>query len=382
MAFSLHAGDTWKVTSKLTLNYGLRWDKFSPTYETGDQLAFFSFKANPDAGNLPGSVAYAGNKWGDASAGVRYPETPFNGGFGPRVGAAYRLDNQTVVRAGYGVFYTQAFYPGWGGGMTLDGFNPQLSFGNSISGYEPSFYLDKGFPSYSTKPNISLSADNGTNGPTYRPTSANHLSYTQQWNLTVERKLGNSSVVSVAYIGNKGTHLPSQMQPLNVLNPALLTSLGSANLNTVFQPGQTSLFGVNVPYSNWVQTLNDGGTCKPTVAQALVPYPQFCGGLTGLNENEGTSIYHSFQAKIERGFQNGLYLGASYTWSRLTTNASSTTQATAGYGGIGGVINPFQGSRNKSLSPDDIPNTVSILGTYDLPVRNRKEIHERHRLHQ
>ena len=160
------------------------------------------------------------------AAGVRYPETPFNGGFGPRVGAAYRLDNQTVVRAGYGVFYTQAFYPGWGGGMSLDGFNPQLSFGNSLSGYEPSFYLDKGFPSYSTKPNISLSADNGTNGPTYRPTYANHLSYTQQWNLTVERKLGNSSVVSVAYIGNKGTHLPSQMQPLNVLNPALLTSLG------------------------------------------------------------------------------------------------------------------------------------------------------------
>ena len=52
----------------------------------------------------------------------------FNGGFGPRVGAAYRLDNQTVIRAGYGVFYTQAFYPGWGGGMSLDGFNPQLSF--------------------------------------------------------------------------------------------------------------------------------------------------------------------------------------------------------------------------------------------------------------
>jgi hypothetical protein len=367
LAFSLHAGDTWKLTNRLTVNYGIRWDKFTPTFETSNRLAFFSFKDNPGAGNLPGSVAYAGNQWGSASAGVRYPETPFNGGFGPRIGAAYQLpDGKTVIRAGYGVFYTQAFYPGWGGGMSLDGFNPQLSFGDSLSGYEPSFYLDKGFPAYSTAPNISLTADNGTNGPQYRPTYANHLSYTQQWNLTVERKIG-TSIVSVAYVGNKGTHLPSQLQSLNVLNPALLSSLGSQDLNTVFQPGQTSLYGVNVPYSNWVSTLDTAGTCKPTVAQALVQFPQFCGGLFGLNENEGTSIYNAFQAKYERGFKNGMYFGANYTYSRLTTDASSTTQATAGYGGIGAVINPYQGSRNKALSPDDIPQTVSILGTYDLP---------------
>jgi hypothetical protein len=367
LAFSLHAGDTWKLTNSLTVNYGLRWDKFTPTFETSNRLAFLSFLPNPGAGGLPGSVAYAGNQWGSASAGVRYPETPFNGGFGPRIGAAYQLpDNKTVVRAGYGVFYTQAFYPGWGGGMSLDGFNPQLSFGDSLSGYEPSFYLDKGFPAYSTAPNISLTADNGTNGPQYRPAYANHLSYTQQWNLTVERKIG-TSIVSVAYVGNKGTHLPSQLQPLNVLNPSLLSSLGSTQLNSVFQPGQTSLDGVNVPYSNWVQTLDSAGTCKPTVAQALVRFPQYCGSLFGLNENEGTSLYNSFQAKYEKGFRNGLYFGANYTWSHLTTDASSTTQATAGYGGIGGVINPYQGSRNYSLSTDDIPNTVSVLGTYDLP---------------
>ena len=366
LAYSLHAGDTWKISNKLTVNYGLRWDKFTPTFETGNRLAFFSFLPNPGAGNLPGSVAYAGNNWGSASAGARYPETPFNGGFGPRIGGAYQINNSTVVRVGYGVFYTQAFYPGWGGGMSLDGFNPQLSFGDSLSGYEPSFYLDNGFPSYSTAPNVSLTADNGTNGPNYRPTYANHLSYTQQWNLTLERKIGNS-VASVAYVGNKGTHLPSQMQPLNYLNPSLLTSMGSKELNTVFQPGQTSLYGVSVPYANWVSTLDSAGTCAPTVAQAMVAYPQFCGGLIGENENEGTSLYQSFQLKYERGFANGLYLGANYTYSHLTTDASSTTQATAGYGAIGGVINPYQGSRNQSLSPDDIPHTFSLLGTYDLP---------------
>ena len=104
-------------------------------------------------------MGYAGNDWGAASAGVRYPETPFNGAFAPRIGFAYQLGSQTVLRAGYGVFYTQAFYPGWGGGMSLDGFNPQINFNDSLAGYEPSFYMDNGFPAYSKDPDVSLTAD-------------------------------------------------------------------------------------------------------------------------------------------------------------------------------------------------------------------------------
>ena len=358
-AYALHVGDTWRINSKLTFSYGLRWDKFTPTFETGNKLAFFSFAPNPGAGGLPGSVAYASNS-------KRYPETPFNGGIAPRLGLAYRLGDKTVVRAGYGVFYTQAFYPGWGGGMSLDGFNPQLNFGDSLSGYEPSFYMDKGFPAYSKASNISATADNGTNGPNYRPTYANHLSYTQQWNLTVERKIGNSAVASIAYVGNKGTHLPSQLQPLNVLNPTLL-AMGTSALNSVFAPGQTSLNGVQAPYAGWAQQLLSAGTCKPTVAQAMVAYPQYCGGLIGENENEGTSMYNSMQLSFQKSFGGGIFAGANYTLARLTTDASSTTQATAGYGAIGGVINPYQGSRNTSLSPDDQTHVFSLLAVYDLP---------------
>jgi hypothetical protein len=172
----------------------------------------------------------------------------------------------------------------------------------------------------------------------------------------------------VAYVGNKGTHLPSAMQPLNYLNPALLTSMGSTELNTVFQPGQTSLYGVSAPYADWVQQLNGAGGCKPTVAQALVAYPQFCGGLTGVNENQGTSIYNSLQINFQKNFSSGIYLQANYSYSRLTTDAASTTQSgQAGYGAIGAVISPYQGSRNKALSPDDIANTVAVMATYDLP---------------
>jgi len=369
-AYSLHVGDTWKATPKLTVNYGIRWDKFSPTFESNNYLSFFSFKDNPGAGNLPGSLVFAGNNWGAASAGVRYPENEWNGAFAPRLGVAYAVSDKTVVRAGYGLFYTQAFYPGWGGGMSLDGFNPSIGFGDSLAGYEPAFYLDNGFPAYSRTENIDLSADNG-HSPLYRPAYANHLSNTQQWNLTIEHKFGQKGFASVAYVASKGTHLPSQMQPINVLNPSLL-SMGST-LNAVFQPGQQTLDGVNAPYAGWAQQLTAAGGCSPSVAQALLPYPQFCGGLVGENENEGTSHYNSLQAKWGRNLSGGLYLEANYTYSHLTTDASSTTQATAEYGGIGPVISPFQGSRNMSISPDDIPNVASIMGVYDVPFGKGKQ---------
>jgi hypothetical protein len=230
-AYSLFAGDTWKVNSKLTLNLGIRWDRFSPTSETNDQFSFFDFGPNPGAGNLPGRLTFAGNKWGPDSSGLRYPEDVYNTAIAPRVGLAYRIDDKTVIRGGYGIFYTQAFYPGWGGGMSLDGFNPNVNFGSSLGGYVPGFYLDSGFPAYNKSPNITATADNGTNGPIYRPKDGNHLSYTNQYNVTLERKWGNQ-ILSAAYVGNHGVHLPSQMQPINVLNPSLL-SLGS-QLNSVF----------------------------------------------------------------------------------------------------------------------------------------------------
>jgi hypothetical protein len=144
-------------------------------------------------------------------------------------------------------------------------------------------------------------------------------------------------------------------------------------LNAVFTPTTQSLYGVSQPYAGWAQQLISAGGCSPSVAQALVEFPQYCNGLTGENENEGTSHYNSFQAKYGRTLSNGFYMEANYTYSRLTTNASSTTQSTAGYGAIGAVISPYQGSRNMSLSPDDIPHTVSVMAVYDAPFGKGKQ---------
>ncbi|MGH7867357.1 MAG: hypothetical protein ACREP9_06900, partial [Candidatus Dormibacteraceae bacterium] len=309
-AWSLHAGDTWKATPKLSIDYGVRWDVFTPAWEKYNQLSFLDPQGtNSGAGGLPGRLAFAGTQWGAASFGRRSPETTWYGGFAPRLGIAYRINEKTVVRTGYGIFYSDAYYPGWGGGVSQDGFSTTPSFSSTLGGLQPAFILNQGFPqNFQHPPLIDPSADNGQSSILYRPFDANRLPYAQQWNLTIEHQFTNNFYISAAYVGNKGTRLLSQTAPLNALNPSLL-SMGQS-LFDQFQPGQTTLDGVSIPYSGWVQQMT---ACPPTVAQALLQYPQYCSSLTGLNENAGSSTYHSLQLKAERRFSNGIWLLGTYT---------------------------------------------------------------------
>ena len=91
-AYGFFAGDTWKATQKLSVTLGLRWDVFTPSTEKNNQTSFFDPTApNPGADNRPGSLAFAGSKWGDASYGSNAPENTYYKAFGPRVGFAYAL---------------------------------------------------------------------------------------------------------------------------------------------------------------------------------------------------------------------------------------------------------------------------------------------------
>ncbi|HET9178404.1 MAG TPA: carboxypeptidase regulatory-like domain-containing protein [Terriglobia bacterium] len=371
--YSLFAGDTWKLTDKLSLDYGVRWDVGTPASEKHNHLSFLDpLGANPGAGNRPGRLAFAGTgdgtiNYGSAGYGKPFPEDTWYGGFGPRLGFAYALRQGTVVRGGYGIFLNQAYYPGWGGGIALDGFNSTPGFSSTNGGLTPAFLLQQGLPqNFQPPPFIDSSFLNGQDGPLYRPVSANHRAYAQQWNFTIEHQFTNNSYVSLAYVANKGTHLPSSETPLNALNPSLL-SMGQS-LFDEFQPGQTSLDGVSVPYSGWADQMQ---SCAPSVAQALTPYPQYCGGLQGLNENAGTSIYHSFQVKAEHRLSSGLWFLTSYTLSKLLTT-SDTVQTTSLQGGIQGVISPYQRDRNKVLSENDTPNILAVSLIYDLPFGQGK----------
>ncbi len=106
--------------------------------------------------------------------------------------------------------------------------------------------------------------------------------------------------------------------------------------------------------------------------QALLPFPQFCSSLTGLNENAGNSTYHSFQAKGEKRFSAGLYLLAAYTASKLITDAGHVDPEALTWSGVTGVISPFERRRNKSLAHDDVPQVLSFTFVYELPLGRGK----------
>ncbi|MBV9034507.1 MAG: TonB-dependent receptor [Acidobacteriaceae bacterium] len=359
-AYGFFAGDTWKATPQLSVNLGLRWDVFTPSTEANNQTSFFDpVGPNPGAGNRPGRLAFAGTKWGSASYGSNAPEVTDYKNFGPRVGFAYAVTPTTVVRAGYGVFFMQAFYPGWNGGIATDGFNQTVSFNSTLGGIQPAFLLQNGLPqNFQKPPVIDSSYLNGQNAPNYRPQNANHLPYGQQWNFTVEREFGKDIHGTVAYVGNKGTRLLSQISPVNALNPSLL-SLGN-QLNDQFTPGQTVLDGVSIPYAGWVEQMKG---CPPSVAQALLPYPQYCGNIYGQNENNGNSTYHSLQLGAQKRFSAGLFFMASYTFSKSITNADNAQSSQ----GAVRVISPFEQNRTKSLSLADTPQVFTLSWSYELP---------------
>jgi len=375
-SWNLHIGDTWRATPKLSINFGVRWDVATPSLEKWDHLAFFDpLGPNPGAGNRPGRMVWAGTKsglldisYGAAGFGERHPEKTWYKGFAPRLGIAYTVNDKTVVRTGYGIFYLGSYYPGWSGGAALDGFSITPGFSGSLGGMEPAFMLREGLPQdFQRPPFIDAGLLNGQWQPLYRPFDANRLPYTQQWNLTVERQLTNNFYVSAAYVGNKGTRLLSQKVPLNALNPQLL-SMGQT-LFDEFGEGQSELNGVANPYPGWETQL---GACAPSVAQALVPYPQYCGPLVGLNENAGNSTYHSLQLKAEQRLSQGLWFLAAYTASKTLTDADIVQSESGTWSGANGSISPFEMQRNKALAIEDVPQTFSLAVVYDLPFGKGK----------
>lgn len=368
-----YVSDTWKITPKFTLNIGVRWDVNPPTKDKYDRVSYFNPNvANPAAPGYNGVMRWAGDYAGAASLGRSYPETVYYRNIAPRIGFAYAVTPKTVVRTGYGIFFSPIQYPGWTSGVSPGrvGFNNTFTVPSPDGGFTPIGFLQDGLPPVPADqepPFFDESVANGRNPGLYREFSPARGAYSQQFNLTIERQIGADSHVSVAYVGNKGTRIVSQMLHINTPHPSEL-SLGE-DLYHQFAPGDTSFAGVSVPYAGWAGAMQQ---CAPTVAQALTPFPQFCGSIANLGEHAGNSSYHSFQSKYERRFSRGLWVLTSYTFSKFISTYADVQADAVNWGGSSGIISPHERERFKALDNQDVPHTLSIAMMYELPFGKGK----------
>ena len=189
----------------------------------------------------------------------------------------------------------------------------------------------------------------------------------QNWDIEFQHQFTSDLILSVAYVGNHGTHLRTSVAQINNLNPQFF-SLGSA-LNADINSSTATSLGINPPFQQFESLYGPGN-----VAQALRPYPQYQSINTDCClENLGQSTYNALLAKLERRFHNGLNLLASYTYSKTLTDADSALPAFVAFSGGGSIQDSYNLKNEKSLSYQDIPHTFVVSYIYELPVGKGKK---------
>lgn len=350
--------DNFKITPTLTLSYGLRWDLDLPRKESDDNTSNIDItKPNPGAGNIPGVLVFAGKGSGrNGVVGERWANV-WKKDFGPRIGVAWspsRFNGKTVFRGGYGVLYGALQYADFGG-YNRQGFSSTTS--KVAPNLNPAFVLDSGFPGFNRPP--SLDPTQWNNGDVqYLAPEYGRPPMVQNWSVQVQHELASDLILDMAYVGSHGTHLHTNFDFVNSLNPKYF-NLGD-QLNAPI--GTTK---IPLPYANFDPTL--------PVNTALRPFPQYRFFNTdGELENLGQSTFNALEVSLKRRFRNGLNLMASYTWEKTLTDADDSLPFFATLHGGGSVQNAFDLNGEKAVSNQDVPHTLVVSYIYELPVGKGK----------
>jgi len=402
-------GDTWRATSKLTINYGLRYDlpgNFSERHNLSSYL-------DPSATNrtvtgcsvitTPGPTAGQGIPGSPCPGDIFFVGTGINPGrtavplykkeLMPRIGVAYSWDQKTVIRAGYGIF----FIPNW----VLFNLNPSndpLNLASTLwvattnTGRTPNSTLSAtnctltpGVASPQS-PSGSLNClDNGPFGPnvnTPLPRSGNISAfdaggnpfeapyrsyspgYVQQFNLDLQRELPWGFFVDAAYAGSRGVHLASS----NNVSINNLPDSFYAQAQTQFNAHQTPTIITSIPNPfqgiTTVSGLNPTSNATISAGQLDRPYPEYS-GLSLVGDGCCSSNYNSFQLTLTKRFKDGGTFLAAYTNAKLLSNTDTLTTWLEGGVGQPQDWNNLKGE--KSLSSQDVSQRLVISYVYDLP---------------
>lgn len=352
--------DDWRVTPKLVLNLGLRYDINLPPTGLNDRWSDFSpTTPNPAAGGIPGAVLFAGSCPG--CVGTRSLADLWTKGLGPHVGLAYSMDSKTVIRASYARLYG-ALFSVTGSTHTM-GFTLTQSFNNSTNGILPTFTMDQGMPPWTAPPFINPSVSNGASVAWFQGQEATLLPSMDNFHFDIQRQVSNSTVVTAGYNGVMGSHLFAQLDQYNQLNPSYLTAFGTvpqsiAVLNSLVGSPAANAAGVHAPFPGF----NTLWGSRATVAQALRPFPQYTNIDTydGEGDHSGHSTYHAFLLELQRRLSKGLTIQASYVLSKLLTDADSAW-------GSGYPADVFNKGLEKSIGAYDVTHDFKFAADYELP---------------
>jgi len=360
--WGFYVNDDWKVSRKLTLNMGLRYDIDLPRTERYNRLSYFDITApSPIAGKVPGYPNLFGQmKFVDGNNRRQTP-TDLNN-WGPRFGFAYSINDKTVFRGAYGILYSPSVLQasGTSGSSGTQGFQQSSSVDRSFDGdVSPFATLANPFPNGFNRP-LGAAGGPGTLlglgiGDSFFNDYVNPI--VQEWSATLQRDMGAGFVVELGYLANKGNHLidGESSMTYNQL-PASFFSLGNQLLgqNQVRNP----FFGVEG--INPVSAL-----ARPTVAfsQLLRPYPQYT-SVNAFRKPQGNSIYHAFTLGVTKRYSHGLNLQASLTAGKLIDDVSQTVTF---LGNAGTKQDFYCRACERSISAQDIARRLVISANYELP---------------
>ncbi|MCX6631760.1 MAG: TonB-dependent receptor [Candidatus Solibacter sp.] len=353
--YAAYIQDDWKVTPRLTLNLGLRWDLFSPFTEVNNLMSFFDPDlANSAAGGHLGALRFASNS-------LRTPAEAHYRNFGPRLGAAYRLGDNTVLRAGYSIMYARALGSRTIGraGLSQLGYNA-TNTSNSPGNNAPAYYWDNGVPPIAQAPpfidptygtGFITSNPTGVQNPVYGdPKLGGKPPYYLNWNIGIQHSFTGNMTTGVTYTASMGKFLNGPGNTGGSFNIAPLKYLALGSLLTAtansanIAAAQAISPGIAMPFANYVGT----------IGQMLRPYPQY-GTISTPMFTVGQSNYQALQGTFNRRFAKGFTFTAGYTFSKQMDNLLATPR------------NPFDYSLEKSRGGIDHRHVFTATSTYQLP---------------
>jgi len=393
--------DDIKVSARLTVNVGLRWDILRSFTENGNNVLFFDPTVPNPGAVTPGGSALLGaaNKLGTCSVCAGYDKANTHWkNFSPRLGFAYKLNPKTVVLSGFALNFLDGGSYEYGDnkiavnyGSLLGGIFNVNSLGSNIPGYGQ--WDNKSIPQPAASQFTDRSFLNSTGVLRQFGRNPGKIPYTEAWNAGIQRELPYNMFLSVAYIGNRSLHLPSLLNPINQTNPKYLTqfcasgnandpnclmSPNSPNFAWTSGPSQAALqatgfsqcptgtpsAGFFAPYCNF---LNDYGA-GAGLPQALLPYPMYnpsesCGGICNNFDTTGAAFYNALQVQTQKRFSSGLSFLVSYTLSKTMSN-TDTGFSTFNFGSE----NKFNQKSEWSIAGNDQTHLLNISGVYELPI--------------